>query len=96
MKRLVLTLFSVVFLNSASAKEQVVELDIPNMTCPVCPITIKAALKKVEGVSNVETFLDDKLARVTFDDEITDIANLEKSTADAGYPSTAKQGNNNE
>ena len=96
MKKLALTLFSVVLLNSASAKEQVVELDIPNMTCPVCPITIKAALKKVEGVSNVETSLDDKLARVTFDDEITDITSLEKSTAEAGYPSTAKQGNNNE
>ncbi len=48
------------------------------------------------GVSNVETYLDDKLARVTFDNEKTDIASLKKSTAEAGYPSTAKQGNNNE
>ncbi|WP_157134330.1 hypothetical protein [Photobacterium profundum] len=38
MKKLALALFSVVFLNSASAKEQVVELDIPTMTCPVCPL----------------------------------------------------------
>ena len=96
MKRLILALLSVVVLNPATAKEQVVELSIPSMTCPVCPITIKAALKKVDGVSNVETSLTDKIARVTFDDEVTDIASVEKTTAEAGYPSTAKQENNNE
>ncbi|CAK2986805.1 Mercuric transport protein periplasmic component [Vibrio crassostreae] len=96
MKRLILTLLSILVLNPATAKEKVVELDIPSMTCPVCPITIKAALKTVDGVSNVETSLTDKIARITFDDEITDIASLEKTTAEAGYPSTVKQENNNE
>ena len=96
MKRLILALLSVVVLNPATAKEQVVELDIPSMTCLVCPITIKAALKKVDGVSSVETSLTDKIARVSFDDEVTDIASLEKTTAEAGYPSAAKQENNNE
>lgn len=96
MKRLILTLLSIVVLNPAAAKEKVVELDIPSMTCPVCPITIRSALRKVDGVSNVGASLTDKIARVTFDDEVTDMASLEKATAKAGYPSTVKQENNNE
>ncbi|MCK8086072.1 mercury resistance system periplasmic binding protein MerP [Vibrio sp. 1CM8B] len=96
MKRFVLTLLSVVVLNPVTAKEQVVELDIPSMTCPVCPITIKAALNKVDGVSSVETSLTDKIARVTFDDEVTDIASLVITTTEAGYPSSTKTENNNE
>lgn len=96
MTKLIVVLLSVVAVSSAMAKEQIVELDIPSMSCPVCPITIKAALNRVEGVTNVETYLEDKLARVTFDDELTDIVSLEKSTTDAGYPSTAKQVTNHD
>lgn len=96
MMKLTLVLLSLVVLSPAIAKEQVVELDIPSMTCPVCSITIKAALTKVNGVSSVETSLKNKSASVTFDDEITDIDNIEKTTAGAGYPSTAKTENSNE
>jgi len=31
--------------------EQTVTLDVPGMTCAACPITVKTALNRVEGVS---------------------------------------------
>lgn len=63
---------------------------------PCLPNNDKAALNKVDGVSSVETSLTDKIARVTFDDEVTDIASLVITTTEAGYPSSAKTENNNE
>src|SRR5437667_10420048 len=36
------------------AATKTVTLNVPGMTCPTCPITIKKALNKVQGVSNVD------------------------------------------
>ena len=64
-----------------------VVLDVKNMTCAVCPITVKKALQKVPGVTTAEVDLDKKTARVTFDPEKTSPSVLTKVTSDAGYPS---------
>lgn len=71
----------------ALAATKTVTLSIPSMTCPVCPITVKKALKAVSGVSRVDVNFDKKDAVVTYDDEKTNVAVLTKATADAGYPS---------
>lgn len=67
-----------------------VTLSIPGMTCAACPITIKAALKKVPGVTDVDVSYERLEAVVTFDDARTNTAALIKATTDAGYPSTVK------
>ncbi|HCP6936041.1 TPA: cation transporter, partial [Escherichia coli] len=36
------------------AATQTVTLAVPGMTCAACPITVKKALSKVEGVSKVD------------------------------------------
>lgn len=69
------------------AATKTVTLSIPSMTCPVCPITVKKALKTVPGVSQVDVNFDKKDAVVSFDDSKTSVAALTKATADAGYPS---------
>ena len=69
------------------ATEQSVVLSIPGMNCPVCPITIKKSLQKVDGVKTVDVKFESKLANVTFDDEVTDIKYLKQATANVGYPS---------
>jgi len=61
------------------------------MTCATCPITVKMALTKVEGVSKAAVDFDKKEAVVTFDDAKTNAAALVKATTDAGYPSVVKQ-----
>ena len=67
-----------------------VTLNVPGMTCPACPITVKKALSKVNGVSKVEVSYEKKEARVTFDDAKTDTETLVKATTDAGFPSKAE------
>lgn len=64
-----------------------VNLSVPTMDCPVCPITVKKALIKVPGVSQAEVNFAKRLATVTFDDTRTSVDNLTNATKNAGYPS---------
>lgn len=75
----------------AFAAPKTVTLDIPGMTCALCPITVKKALTKVNGVTNAEVSFDKRQAVVTFDDARTNVGTLTKATADAGYPATVKR-----
>lgn len=68
-----------------------VTLSVPNMNCAACPITVKKALIKVDGVAKVDVSLDKREALVTFDDTKAAIGQLTRATTDAGYPSTARE-----
>ncbi|ECC6429650.1 mercury resistance system periplasmic binding protein MerP, partial [Escherichia coli] len=48
------------------AATQTVTLAVPGMTCAACPITVKKALSKVEGVSKVDVGFEKREAVVTF------------------------------
>ena len=72
----------------AWAATQTVTLSVTGMTCAACPVTIKKALNKVEGVENIEVNLEKKEALVTFDDAKTTVEALLEATKNAGYPST--------
>lgn len=76
---------------SALATPQTVKLSVPGMTCAACPITVKKALSRVEGVSKAEVSYEKLEAVVTFDDAKTSIQALTRATADAGYPSELKR-----
>ena len=69
---------------------QTVTLDVQNMTCAVCPITVKKALERVPGVTDAKVDFDKKNASVSFDPDKTSPAALTKATADAGYPSSIR------
>ncbi len=70
------------------AGDQTVTLSVPGMTCPACPITVKRALTRVDGVAAVEVSLERREAVVTFDDAKTDIPALTRATENAGYLSS--------
>ena len=72
------------------AATKTVTLSVPGMTCAACPITVKKALNKVEGVAKIEVSLENKEAVVTFDDAKTKVEALLDATKNAGYPSTVK------
>ena len=74
----------------AWAATQTVTLSVTGMTCAACPITVKKALNKVEGVENIEVNLEKKEALVTFDDAKTTVEALLEATKNAGYPSTVR------
>ena len=78
------------FTNVVFASPKTVTLDVPGMTCELCPITIKKALQKVDGVSKVDVSFEKKEAVVTFDDAKTKVGTLTKATGNAGYPATVK------
>jgi mercuric ion binding protein len=69
---------------------QTVTLDVQNMTCAVCPITVKKALEKVPGVTHAKVDFDKRTASVSFDPDKANPAALTKATADAGYPSSVR------
>ena len=75
----------------ALAATKTVTLSISGMTCAACPITVKKALDKVEGVEKVEASYEKKEAVVTFDDAKTKVKDLIEATKNAGYPSTVKR-----
>lgn len=75
---------------SAWAAVKTVTLSVPGMDCPVCPITVKRALTKVDGVTKAEVNFDKRQAVVTFDDARTSVEALTKATTNAGYPSTVR------
>lgn len=58
------------------------------MNCAMCPITVKKALTKIEGVTKVEVSYEQKQAVVTFDDSRASATKLVEATTNAGYPST--------
>lgn len=74
----------------AMATVQTVTLDVPGMNCSSCPITVKKALSKVNGVQGVKTSLEKREALVTFDDKLTSAEKLSLASTNAGYPATVK------
>jgi mercuric ion binding protein len=78
----------------ALAKPQTVSLNIPTMDCATCPITIKAQLVKVPGVSKVKVSYERREAVIVYDDAKATVADLKKATEDAGYPSMLKSSPN--
>ncbi len=83
--------FATLVTTPAWAASQTVTLKVPDMSCTACPITVKKALSKVDGVSKIDVSLEKLEAVVTFDDAKTSIKKLTEATGSAGYPSSLKQ-----
>lgn len=91
MKKLLAALALIAVVSPVWAASQITTLSVPGMTCAACPITVKKALTKVEGVTKAEVSYEKREAIVTFDDAKTSAQALTKATEDAGYPSSVKQ-----
>ena len=72
---------------------QTVTLEVKNMTCAVCPITVKKALERVPGGTSATVNFDKKQAQVTFDDSLANVDKLREATANAGYSSALAETN---
>ena len=75
---------------SALAAAETVTLNVPSMYCSACPLTVKKALQRVDGVEKVAVTFEPKEAVVTFDNAKTTVAKLRDATANAGFPSLPK------
>ena len=74
-------------LAALAATPQTTVLDVQNMTCSLCPVTVKKSLERVSGVNQARIDFEKKTATVTFDADKTSTTALVKATTDAGYPS---------
>lgn len=73
--------------STAVATETVtVTFTIENMTCAMCPITVRKAMEGVEGVRSVEVDFEAKTATAEFDPSATSIADIAAASTNAGYP----------
>ncbi len=73
-----------------AAPPQTVTLEVQGMTCAVCPITVKLALKAVTGVSQVSVDFAEKTAMVTFDPNQATATDLTSASGNAGFPATVQ------
>jgi mercuric ion binding protein len=91
MRKLLIALLAAIPLAVLAATPKTVTLAVQNMTCELCPITVKKSLEKVPGVSAVKVDFDRKTAIVTYDADKAQPEALTKATTNAGYPSTVQK-----
>ena len=72
------------------AATQTAILAVENMTCALCPVTVKKAMEQVKGVRSVAIDFTSKTATVVFDPSVTSIEAIAAASANAGYPATLK------
>ena len=92
MRRLVVFLLVSLPVAAFAADRQTVVLDVQNMTCFMCSITIRKALEKVPGVVDAKVDYDQKTAIVRYDPDKANPPALVKATTNAGFPSTLRNG----
>ena len=73
---------------TAAAKEQVITLAVENMTCSMCPVTVRKALEMQEGVHEAKVSLEPPRAVVIYDDGIVNPQSLIAVITNTGFPST--------
>lgn len=59
---------------------------VGNMTCALCPLTVKTAMERVNGVRSVTVDFGAKTATVTFDPAVATADAIAAASANAGYP----------
>lgn len=69
---------------------QTATFKIENMTCALCPVTVKKAMEGVEGVKSVAIDFDAKTATVVFDPSVTAADTIAAASTDIGYPASVQ------
>ena len=70
------------------AAARTIQLNVDGMDCAACPITVRKALERIEGVNVTATDLKAATIEVRITNDAVSDAQILKATADAGYPST--------
>ena len=98
MRKVLITLTATILLlaqmtMTLASEMKTITLDVDKMTCNMCPITVKKALKNIDGVTEVVAKYEGEgngWARVTYDPSKTTVDDLTFATEEAGYPSRIK------
>jgi mercuric ion binding protein len=77
--------------SQALAAERTVRMHVENMTCVLCPITVRTTMERVPGVKDVKVNLESKTATVVFDDTKATVGEIEEASRQAGYPASLQE-----
>lgn len=77
---------------AAQAEARTQTFAVENMTCALCPITVKKAMNGVDGVRSVDVDFNAKRATVVYDPSVATADEIAAASTNAGYPATALQG----
>jgi copper chaperone len=65
--------------------ETIATITIDGMSCEHCVRAVKEAIGAQSGVKSVDVSLEDKNAQVVYDDEHTQLSDLEAAIVEEGY-----------
>ena len=88
MRKLLASLLIALPVAAFAATPQTAVLDVQNMTCSMCSITIRKALERVPGLIDAKVDYDHKTAIVKYEPDKVGPQALVKATTNAGFPST--------
>ena len=72
----------------AADEERTVAFEVEKMTCATCPITVRAAMQRVDGVKTVKVDLATNTATVTYDANVTNASDIAGASTNVGFPAT--------
>lgn len=73
-----------------AVEPKTVVLDVGNMTCPACRLTIERALDQLPGVAELVVDTEASTVKVTFDPVRTSELVVAKAVSDAGFPAKVR------
>ena len=62
---------------------------VENMTCATCPITVRKAMSRVDGVQSVDVNFKAKTVTATYDPALADAAIIAEASTAVGFPAHA-------
>ncbi len=62
-----------------------ITLSLETLGCPACGMKIEKGLEKTKGVESAEVLFNASKARVTFDENVTDIEKVVATVTTLGY-----------
>jgi periplasmic mercuric ion binding protein len=63
---------------------------VENMTCAACPITVRKAMSRVDGVQSVEVNFEAKTVTATYDPALADTATIAEASTAVGFPAQVR------
>ncbi|OGA09220.1 MAG: hypothetical protein A3D95_08780 [Betaproteobacteria bacterium RIFCSPHIGHO2_12_FULL_69_13] len=73
-----------------AGEPKVVLLDVPTMSCSLCPVSVRKALERTPGVLDAKADLATKQAEVRYDPDSVSPQQLADAVTNAGFPATVK------
>lgn len=85
---LVINALAVVSAFAGDGHDQEASFIVDKMTCATCPITVRKAMQRVDGVKDVKVDFDTKTATVLYDSNLTDAKQIGDASTNVGFPAT--------